>query len=102
VPPPVAVDKLLREFAALPLCKRLLEALQQGAQRKVGGLWGGSAGLLVAVLQLQWRGRLLVVTADDVDSLQLQADLACFGAQAAVLPRQETADDGAADPQTRS
>src|SRR5262249_29730174 len=77
-------------------------AVRLSTQRKVGGLWGGSAALLLAALRQQHRGRLLVVTADDVDSLQLQADLACFGAAAALLPRQETAAARGPEPQTRS
>ena len=99
---PATIDRLVRDFAALPVSRRVLEAVRLGTQRKVGGLWGGSAALLLAGLRREHTGRMLVITADDVDSLQLQADLACFHTGAAVLPRQETGDDDAPEPQTRS
>ncbi|MGE3174820.1 MAG: transcription-repair coupling factor [Planctomycetota bacterium] len=96
------VAALIDEFAALPQCRRVREAVRQQSHRKVGGLWGGSAALLLAGLRRAHAGNVLIVTADDVDSLQLQADLGCFDTAAVVLPRQETDDDGGPDPQTRS
>ncbi|HLQ38620.1 MAG TPA: hypothetical protein VK348_12505, partial [Planctomycetota bacterium] len=97
-----ATAALLAAFRALPMTERILANLRPGVPRKVGGLWGGSAGLLLAVLQQHWRGQLLVSTADDLDSLQLRADLLSFGGSAHVLPRQETDDLGLPEPQSRS
>jgi transcription-repair coupling factor (superfamily II helicase) len=103
-PPPTATPaaRLLAEFTRLPPTKNLLAQLQRGAQCKAGGLWGASAGLLLAAVQAAHRGSLLVLTADDVDSLQLQTDLAAFGVASHVLVREETGDDGQPDPTTRS
>jgi transcription-repair coupling factor (superfamily II helicase) len=94
--------ELVAAFAKLPTTRTLIEQIAIGAQRRVGGLWGASAGLLLAVLRGRHDGPLLVLTADDVDSLQLQTDLAAFGVPAHVLPRQENGDDGQADPTTTS
>jgi transcription-repair coupling factor (superfamily II helicase) len=103
VPPPApAAQQLLDAFARLPVARTLLEQVALGARRKVGGLWGASAGLLIAALRARHQGPLLVLTADDVDSLALQADLLAFGAPAHVLVRQETGDDGLPDPATQS
>jgi len=102
LPPTTATQRLLAEFQRLPVTRTLLEQVDLGARRKAGGLWGASAGLLIAVLRARHDGPLLVLTADDVDSLQLQTDLAAFGTTAHVLPRQETGDDGLPDPTTRS
>jgi transcription-repair coupling factor (superfamily II helicase) len=93
--------RLLHDFRRLAPIEHALRAIHGGAQRKIGGLWGGSAGLLLAVVQKEWQGRILILTADDIDSLQLQADLACFGGQAAALVRQEWNEDGQPDPQAR-
>ena len=100
--PPTPTERLLAEFARLPVSQNVLANVRRGAHCKAGGLWGASAGLLLALLQQQHKGPLLVLTADDVDSLQLQTDLAAFGVPAHVLPREETGDDGAPDPTTRS
>ena len=100
--PPSPAQRLVDAFAGLPVTRTLCEQVALGSQRKVGGLWGASAGLLVAVLRQRHQGAVLVLTADDVDSLQLQTDLAAFGVPAHVLPRQETGDDGQPDPTTRS
>jgi transcription-repair coupling factor (superfamily II helicase) len=94
--------RLIAEFARLPATKNLIAQVQRGAQCKAGGLWGASAGLLLATLQQHHQGAMLVLTADDVDSVQLQTDLAAFGIAAHVLPREETGDDGLPDPNTRS
>ena len=96
------IDRLIAEFRALPTVRRVHDAIELCSQRKVGGLWGGSAALLLATALKGHTGRVLIATADDVDSLQLQADLACFRVEAAVLPRQETDDQGLPDAQTRS
>ncbi len=102
LPPTTATQRLLAEFERLPVTRTLLEQVALGARRKAGGLWGASVGLLIATLRARHNGPLLVLTADDVDSLQLQTDLAAFGASSHVLPRQETGDDGLPDPTTRS
>ncbi len=99
---PPSVERLIAEFAALPTARLVREAVELRSHRKAGGLWGGSAALLIAALLRSHKGRLLVLTADHIDSLQLQSDLGCFGVAAAALPRQETAEDGGLDPQTRS
>jgi transcription-repair coupling factor (superfamily II helicase) len=100
--PASPIDRLLADFARLPTTQNLIAQLRRGAHCKAGGLWGASAGLLLAVLRAAHHGPLLVLTADDVDSLQLQTDLAAFGAPAHVLPREELADDGTPDAATRS
>ena len=101
-PPPT--EKLLDAFARLPVTDNLVAQVQRGARCKAGGLWGASAALLLTVLRrTQKQGdALLVLTADDVDSLQLQTDLAAFGGHSLVLPREETGDDDEPDAQTRS
>jgi transcription-repair coupling factor (superfamily II helicase) len=98
--PPTA--RLVAEFVRLPVTRTVLAQIDLGAQRKAGGLWGASAALLLAAVHGHHRGQLLVLTADDVDSLQLQTDLAAFGVASHVLPREETGDDGLPDPNTRS
>ncbi|MCA8974808.1 MAG: DEAD/DEAH box helicase, partial [Planctomycetes bacterium] len=100
--PPTPQQSLVDAFAALTVTTNLQRQLARGAQVKAGGLWGASAGLLLAALQRSHRGTLLVLTADDVDSNQLQTDLAAFGFGAHVLPREETDDDGRPDPVSRS
>jgi transcription-repair coupling factor (superfamily II helicase) len=100
--PPSPAQHLVDEFARLPVTRTLIEQVRLGAQRKAGGLWGASAGLLLAVLRARHDGTLLVLAADDVDSLQLQTDLAAFGVAAHVLPREERDDDGQPDPTTKS
>jgi transcription-repair coupling factor (superfamily II helicase) len=100
--PSTPTQRLVDEFARLPVSATLLEQVALGSQRKAGGLWGASAGLLLAVLRRRHAGTLLVLTADDVDSLQLQTDLAAFGVPSHVLPREEIGDDGAPDATTRS
>jgi transcription-repair coupling factor (superfamily II helicase) len=102
VPAPSPVQRLIDAFAALPQSRILLEQLGLGAQRKAGGLWGASAGLLLATLRQRHDATMLVLTADDVDSLQLQTDLAAFGVPSHVLPREEQGDDGLPDPATKS
>ena len=99
---PLPTDRLLDAFARLSVTKNLQQQLARGAQVKAGGLWGASAGLLLAALRRAHRGPVLVLTADDLDSLQLQTDLAAFGTASHVLPREETNDDGLADPVSRS
>lgn len=100
--PPSPSDRLLTAFSRLPITKNVIAQLERGAHVKAGGLWGASAGLLLCALQRTHKGTLLVMTADDVDSLQLQTDLSAFGTSAHVLPREETADDGLPDPASRS
>ncbi len=96
------LDRLLAEFASLPTVRRVFEALELRSHRKVGGLWGGSAALLLACALKKHTGRTLVITADDVDALQLQSDLACFSIASSVVPKQELDDLQQPDPQTRS
>ncbi|MBL8747942.1 MAG: transcription-repair coupling factor [Planctomycetes bacterium] len=102
--PPSPTDTLVEQFTRLPTSKNVLANVQRTAHCKVGGLWGASAGLLLAMLQRahESKGTLLVLTADDVDSLQLQTDLAAFGVRSHVLPREELGDDGLPDPTSRS
>ncbi len=102
--PPSPTDTLVEQFTRLPTSKNVLANVQRTAHCRVGGLWGASAGLLLAMLQRahEKKGTLLVLTADDVDSLQLQTDLAAFGVGAHVLPREELGDDGLPDPTSRS
>ena len=96
------LDRLLAEFAALPTVRRVFEAVELCSHRKVGGLWGGSAALLLACVLQRHKGRTLVLPADDVDSMQIQSDLACFSIASSVLPKQELDDAQQPDPQTRS
>ena len=96
------LDRLFAEFASLPTVRRVYEAVELRSQRKVGGLWGGSAALLLASVLRRHDGKTLVITADDVDSLQLQSDLACFSVASFVLPKQELDDNQQPDPQLRS
>ena len=100
--PSPSVQRLVDEFANLPTSRILLDQVKLGAQRRVGGLWGASVGLVVAALRRQHPGPILVLTADDVDSLQLQTDLLAFGVPSHVLPREEQDDTGEPDPATRS
>ena len=90
------IARLLDAFRALPVARRVQEQLRLKSQRKVGGLWGGSAALLIAAVRPGWPGPVLVLTADDVDSLQLQAELQTFGQDSVVLPRLELDADGLA------
>ena len=100
--PEPTVQRLVDEFARLPTSKILLDQVKLGAQRKVGGMWGASVGLLVAALRRQHQGPILVLTADDVDSLQLQTDLGAFGVPSHVLPREEQDDTGQPDAASKS
>ncbi|MBL8733323.1 MAG: transcription-repair coupling factor [Planctomycetes bacterium] len=95
-------DKLIDAFARLPVTQNLGNLLGHGAKCKAGGLWGASAALLLAALRPRHDGTMLLLTADDVDSLLLQTDLAAFGVEALVLPREEHDDDGQPDASTRS
>ncbi|MCR9248344.1 MAG: transcription-repair coupling factor [bacterium] len=95
-------DRLLSAFRDLRVTRDLIAQVGRGAHVKAGGLWGASAGLLIAALQKDHSGPTLVLTADDVDSLQLQTDMLAFGTTAQVLPRQEEDDDGEPDPASRS
>jgi len=56
------LDRLLAEFASLPTVRRVFEAVELRSQRKVGGLWGGSAALLLATALRRHDGKALVVT----------------------------------------
>ncbi|MBM4062142.1 MAG: DEAD/DEAH box helicase [Planctomycetes bacterium] len=102
-PPPTSpAARLVDAFARLPATSNLVAQVRRRARCKAGGLWGASAGLLLAALHRAHDGALLVLTADDVDSLQLQTDLAAFGVRAHVLPCQQTDDDGQPEATTRS
>ncbi len=60
MPPPNpthrAAQLLVDEFARLPVTKTVLEQVALGARRKVGGLWGASAGLLLAAVVRKHKG----------------------------------------------
>ncbi|MCB9876691.1 MAG: transcription-repair coupling factor [Planctomycetes bacterium] len=99
---PTPTDKLLVAFSRLPVSKNLIQQVQLRARCKAGGLWGASAALLLATLHQAHDGAMLVLTADDVDSLILQTDLLAFGCPSHVLVREETGEDGTPDPSTRS
>ncbi|HEB54021.1 MAG TPA: DEAD/DEAH box helicase, partial [bacterium] len=101
VPPPPQ-ESLLAAFAQLPTTRNLLAQVARGAHCKAGGLWGASAALLLTTLRQAHDGALLVLTADDVDSLLLQTDLAAFGSASHVLVREELGDDDEVDATTRS
>ncbi|MEC9048226.1 MAG: transcription-repair coupling factor [Planctomycetota bacterium] len=102
--PPTPQAALVEAFTRLPVTGNLVAQVQRGARVKAGGLWGASSALLLTVLRrAQAKGQhLLVVTADDVDSLQLQTDLAAFGTPSHVLVREEEGEDGEPDATTRS
>lgn len=97
-------DALVRAFARLPATGNLVAQIERGARVKAGGLWGASSALLLTVLRRAQEKdqHLLILTADDVDSLQLQTDLAAFGTTSRVLIREEEDDDGVPDAATRS
>ena len=100
--PPTPTDRLLTAFCGLPVTGNITAQLGRGAQIKAGGLWGASAGLLLTTVVRAHRGTVLVLTADDLDSVQLQVDLLAFGTSSHVLPCEETDDDGLPDPTSRS
>ncbi len=99
---PDAPGRLVRGFLDLPPSQLLLQHLRPGVHRKAGGLWGASAAVLLAGIAARGNGRLLIVTADDVDSLQLQNDLQTFGCQGHVLVRAETDAEGEPSAQSQS
>jgi transcription-repair coupling factor (superfamily II helicase) len=101
---PSPQDALVEAFARLPVTRNLVAQLRRGARVKAGGLWGASAALPLTVLRAaQKKGQtLLLLTADDVDSMQLQTDLSAFGTAGHVLVREEEGEDGAPDATTRS
>ncbi len=99
---PTPAESLIEQFQRLPTTRTLQEQLRRGAHCRAGGLWGASAGLLLATILRQHRGTVLALTADDLDSVQLETDLGAFGVRALVLPREEHGDDGLPDPTTRS
>ncbi|MCB9886362.1 MAG: transcription-repair coupling factor [Planctomycetes bacterium] len=100
--PPAPTDLLIDEFSRLPTTRTLLEQLRRGSHVRAGGLWGASVGLLLAAALRRHQGPVLALCADDLDSLQLQTDLAAFGVTSLVLPREEESDDGQPDPASRS
>jgi len=93
---------LLAAFRRLAPTKNLIQQIRRGAHAKAGGVWGASVGLLVTALVEAYRGPVLLLTADDVDSIQLQTDHAAFGGRSEVLPVEERDDEGQADANTRS
>jgi len=95
-------EALLAAFGQLAVSRNLIAQVKRGAHIKAGGLWGASAALLLTILQRQHKGTLLVLTADDVESMMLQTDMAAFGSTSHVLIREEENDDGEVDPTTRS
>ncbi len=99
---PSATSVLVDQFSRLPTTRTLQEQLRLGAHVRAGGLWGASAGLLLAAVLRTHRGPALLLTADDLDSVQLETDLGAFGGSAALLPQQETDDDGQPDANSRS
>ena len=100
--PPSPQEALLAAFGKLPVTRNVVASVKRGSRCKAGGLWGASAALLLTTLARQHKGSLLILTADDVDSLLLQTDLLAFGTQAHVLIREEEDDDGEVDASTRS
>ena len=100
--------QILRGFATLPTTRRVLASLEQRSHRAIGGLWGASQGLLLHTLQRQWRGSILVLTADDDESLGLAGDVDCFRPEQTIgrppftLPIELRDVDDCADPITRS
>ena len=95
---------LVEAFARLPVTRNLVAQLRRGAHVKAGGLWGAAAALPLTVMRTAQKKdqTLLILTADDVDSLQLQTDLLAFGTRSHVLIREEEGDDGEVDATTRS
>jgi transcription-repair coupling factor (superfamily II helicase) len=88
-------------FRALPTVRRVLDGIRRGSHRRVGGLWGGSAALLIAAARTDKPRPILVVTADDDDASVLADEIATFlGRAPLVLPRQEVDVDGQVDPIT--
>ncbi len=69
---------VLRGFESLATTQHVFAALDQRSHRSIGGLWGASTGLLIHALQRHWKGAILVITADDDDSLALGADIDSF------------------------
>jgi transcription-repair coupling factor (superfamily II helicase) len=99
---PTPQEALLAAFGQLLVTRNVVASVRRGARCKAGGLWGASAALLLATLTRAHKGSLLILTADDVDSLLLQTDLLAFGTQSHVLIREEEGDDGEIDVSTRS
>ena len=84
-----------RRFAALPTTKALLDALRPRRHRATGGLWGGSAALLLACLTERRKTPTLIITADDEHAVDLAGDHASFADKPArVLPRLNVDDEG--------
>ena len=69
---------VVRAFESLVTTRRVLEALDQRSPRGIGGLWGGSKALLVYTLQRHWSGPILLLTADDDESIALEGDILAF------------------------
>ncbi len=69
---------IVKGFAALDHSQLLLDCRKHRNHRAVGGLWGASAALVMAMLHQQSKDSMLVITADDDESDSLAADLACF------------------------
>lgn len=99
---PTPQEALLAAFGQLHVTRNVVASVKRGARCKAGGLWGASAALLLATLTRAHKGSLLILTADDVDSLLLQTDLLAFGTKSHVLIREEEGDDGEIDVATRS
>ena len=99
---PTPQEALLAAFGQLSVTRNLVANVKRGARCKAGGLWGASSALLLATLARAHKGTLLILTADDVDSLQLQTDLLAFGTKSHVLIREEEDDDDEVDAATRS
>jgi transcription-repair coupling factor (superfamily II helicase) len=97
-----ATARLVGALLDLPTSRALREQLRPGVHRKAGGLWGASGPALLAGLCRSFGARVLVLTADDLDSLQLQADLQSFGQDSLVLVRSEADDDGRPSGQSES
>lgn len=105
-------EALLAAFGQLTVSRNIVAQVKRGARSKAGGLWGASAALLLTTLQRAHGGSgrgakaktgvLLILTADDVDSVQLQTDMQTFGTDCHVLVREEEGEDHEPDPVTRS
>ena len=69
---------VVRGFDTLTTTQRVIEALSKRSHRSIGGLWGASKGLLIHTLQRHWNGGILVITADDDESIILREDTTAF------------------------
>jgi transcription-repair coupling factor (superfamily II helicase) len=79
-----ATEPRLR-FGELETTARVLDALRPRSHRAAGGLWGGSAALLLACLAERRGAPVLAIAADDEAAADLHGDLASFAAAPVLL-----------------